>query len=204
VSIAFIIIQPVVIGTWCTLCLVAATAMLLQIPYSLDELVATGQFLVRRRRAGRPVFVVFLFGDTDDGEKQEPGDEFDRAPGRVLRNMVGGGVGLPWNLALCILIGVWLMFTRVTVGAEAGMADTDHLIGMLAITIAIVALAEVARPMRFINVLLGMVLIISPFILGAGWGSIASSLACGVGLIVFSLPRGVVRYHFGEWNRLIV
>lgn len=38
VSITFIIIQPIVIGTYCTLCLVAAAAMLLQIPYSIDEL----------------------------------------------------------------------------------------------------------------------------------------------------------------------
>jgi hypothetical protein len=53
ISIFFIIIQPIVIGTWCTLCLIAAAAMLLQIPYSFDELVATTQFLLRRRRRGR-------------------------------------------------------------------------------------------------------------------------------------------------------
>lgn len=34
VSITFIVIQPILIGTWCTLCLIAAAAMLIQIPYS--------------------------------------------------------------------------------------------------------------------------------------------------------------------------
>ena len=32
VSITFIVIQPILIGTWCTLCLIAAAAMLIQIP----------------------------------------------------------------------------------------------------------------------------------------------------------------------------
>ena len=40
VSIFFIIIQPLVIGTYCTLCLIAALAMLIMIPLSLDEVVA--------------------------------------------------------------------------------------------------------------------------------------------------------------------
>src|SRR3546814_8491588 len=50
VSIFFVIIQPIVIGTWATLTLVGAAAMLIQIPYSLDELLATIQFVRRRAR----------------------------------------------------------------------------------------------------------------------------------------------------------
>ncbi|WP_250909325.1 vitamin K epoxide reductase family protein, partial [Escherichia coli] len=46
VSIYFIIAQPIVIGTYCTLCIAAVVAMLVMIPYSLDELVAMGQFMV--------------------------------------------------------------------------------------------------------------------------------------------------------------
>ena len=67
VSIAFIIIQPILLGTWCTLCLVAAAAMLLQIPYSLDEIVACLQFLDDRRRRGRNLWTVFWRGDTIEG-----------------------------------------------------------------------------------------------------------------------------------------
>src|SRR5690606_28402600 len=82
VSIFFIIVQPVWIGTWCTLCLIGAAAMLAQIPYSLDELLATAQFLRRRQRAGRPLLRVLLRGDTDDiGDAPVPDaplHEFDR------------------------------------------------------------------------------------------------------------------------------
>ena len=42
VSIYFVIIQPIAIGTWCTLCLIAALAMAVLIPYSLNEFVAMG------------------------------------------------------------------------------------------------------------------------------------------------------------------
>ena len=51
-SILFIIIQPIVIGTWSAVALIGAAAVLVQIPYSLDELLATLQFL-RRRMRGR-------------------------------------------------------------------------------------------------------------------------------------------------------
>ncbi|MDW7773307.1 MAG: hypothetical protein SCH71_10495 [Desulfobulbaceae bacterium] len=33
-------LQPVVVGHWCTLCLVTAFIMLIMIPFTVDELVA--------------------------------------------------------------------------------------------------------------------------------------------------------------------
>ena len=66
VSITFIIIQPILLGTWCTLCLIAAMAMLLQIPYSFDEVMATIGFLRRRARAVRSWLQVLFTGDTDE------------------------------------------------------------------------------------------------------------------------------------------
>src|SRR3546814_7859984 len=68
--------------------------------YSLDELLATIQFVRRRARSGRPWLRVLLFGDTDKGKRGERVDEFNRGPGETLRDMWAGGVNLPWNLAL--------------------------------------------------------------------------------------------------------
>ncbi len=59
-SIFFIVIQPIVIGTWSTLALIAAAAVLVQIPYSLDELLATLQFVRRRVNAGQNWLRVLL------------------------------------------------------------------------------------------------------------------------------------------------
>ena len=62
VSIFFIIIQPIVIGTYCTLCLLAALAMLVMIPLTLDEVVAMGQYMQRSVREGRPFWRTFFRG----------------------------------------------------------------------------------------------------------------------------------------------
>jgi uncharacterized membrane protein len=72
VSIFFIVIQSIVIGTWCSLCLVAALAMLLQIPYANDELLATGQFPLDRRREGKPLLRIFNSSATPRKGRENP------------------------------------------------------------------------------------------------------------------------------------
>jgi Vitamin K epoxide reductase family len=204
VSITFIVIQPIVIGTWCTLCLIAAAAMLVQIPYSLDELVATGQFLWRRKRPGQGLSRIFFLGAANEGGRDAPEDDFEQTPRRIVGEMLSGGVGLPWNLAVCLLIGVWLMFTRITVGGDGGMANADHLIGSLVLTVTVSACAEVARPLRFLNMALGTALLITPFAYGADWPPAVASFVCGLGLIALSVRRGRIRHRYGSWDRLIV
>ncbi|WP_305906476.1 vitamin K epoxide reductase family protein [Methylomarinum sp. Ch1-1] len=204
VSIFFIIIQPILIDTWCSLCLIAAAAMLIQIPYSLDELVATSEFLYRRKKQGRPLLRIFFTGDTDEGKWEDKEDNFEQSPGAVIRDMLSGGLTLPWNLLLCIGIGVWLMFTRLTLGAEGGMANADHLIGALVVTIAITALAESGRTLRFLVIPLGAALLVTPFIYGAGLVAIISSVICALLLICFSFPRGAIKNTYGLWDKAIV
>ena len=131
-------------------------------------------------------------------------DEFERSPGAVLRDMVGGGVSLPWNLAMATLIGLSLLFTRLTFGATGSMANADHLIGALILTTISVAAAEVARPVRFLNVLFGLALIAMPFLYDAGTASMVNGIACGLALVALSIPRGRIRERYGPWQRLIV
>jgi nucleoside-diphosphate-sugar epimerase/uncharacterized membrane protein len=204
VSITFIVIQPIVLGTWCTLCLIAAAAMLLQIPYSLDELIATGQFLWRRKQAGQGLIRIFFAGDTDEGRAAPLEENFERYPPQIVKQMCTGGVSIPWNLALCLLIGAWLMFTRVTLGSEGSMANADHLIGALLITVTVSAFAEVARPLRFLNMAFGLALLITPFAYGAAWPATLASIVCGTALIVLSIRRGPIRHRYGGWSKLIV
>jgi hypothetical protein len=207
VSITFIIIQPIVIGTWCTLCLIGAAAMLVQIPYSLDELVATGQFLRRRKRAGANLLRVFLAGDIDEGEDaraRAAEDGFERPPAAVVKDMLGGGVNLPWTLAVAAAIGVWLMFTRATLGTAGAMANADHVIGSLVVTVAVCACAEVARAARLLNIPLGVALLIAPFLFGADGVATALGILAGLALIALSLPRGAIRCRYGTWERMIV
>jgi hypothetical protein len=178
--------------------------MLLQIPYAIDELLASLQFLHRRAKAGQNWLRVFFVGDTDEGPDAETVDEFNRSPGAVLRDMIGGGVSLPWNLALAALIGLSLLFTRLTFGATGSMANADHLIGALVLTTISIAAAEVARPVRLLNVLFGLALLATPFLYDAGTAGTVNSIACGLALVALSIPRGRIRERYGNWQPLIV
>jgi len=204
VSITFIIIQPIVIGTWSTLALIGAAAMLVQIPYSLDELLATCQFLRRRRQAGRSLLRVFLFGDTDDGPRPEPRDEFDRRPDAILRDIAAGGVSLPWSLWLAAAIGAWLMFTRLTLGTSGTLANADHLIGALALTVVAVAAAEVARLARFLLIPLGVGLLVAAPVYGSGAVQIGADVLAGLALAALSIPKGRIDGRYGAWDRLVL
>lgn len=204
VSITFIIIQPILLGTWCTLCLITAAAMLIQIPYAVDELIATCQFLRRRKRAGAPILRVFLTGDTDDGPDERRDESFERPAGAVVREMLSGGVSVTWGLAASVAIGTWLMFTRLTLGTEGALANTDHLIGALAVTIAVSAMAESIRAVRFLNVCLGAALVICALVMEASWVQSGADIAAGLSLMVVSLSRGPVRHSYGGWSRVVV
>ena len=212
-TILFIVIQPVVLGTWSTLALVGGAAVLIQIPYSLDELLATCQFLRRRVRVGKPWLRVLFLGDTDDqpapgaaraGLVDDAVDEFNRPLGVVLTSMLGGGVSLRWNLGLAGLIGLSLLFTRVTLGAEGAIADAHHVIGCLVLTVCAIAAAEMARPVRLLNGVLGIGLVLMPLMFDADKVTVAVTVGLGFALMLLSIRRGPITGRYGLWNRLLV
>ena len=205
-SIVFIIIQPVLLDTWSVIALIGAAAILVQIPYSLDELIATVQFMHRRSRAGRNWIRVLFVGDTDDEatKHSQRSDEFARPPVQIVKDMLGGGVNLPWNLALAAVVALSLLFTRVTVGAADALADAHHVLGALALTVISLAAAEVARPVRYVNVLLGAGVMIVPWIYEASVTAILYSVAAGAALVALSIRRGRVAEQYGGWSRCIV
>ncbi|TAK82082.1 MAG: vitamin K epoxide reductase family protein [Betaproteobacteria bacterium] len=204
VSLYFIVIQPIQIGTWCTLCLAAALAMLVMIPFALDEIVAMGQYLRFTRRTGQPTWWLFFTGGPMEGGKED--QETDLASfGATLRQAVRG-VTLPWPLVVTTLLGVWLMCTRLAFGSEPPMANSDHLAGSLVVTISIIAMAEVARPLRLFNVPAGLWVIAAPWLMAGG--SIVANIAgavVGLAIVLLSVPFGVrSAHHYGRWDRLVV
>jgi len=210
-TIFFIIIQPVLLGTWSTIALLGAVAVLVQIPYSLDELLATLQFVRRRAKAGQSWLRVFFVGDTDEMPKSAAasdtpavGDEFDRKPGEVAKAALLGGVSLPWNLALAAQIGLLLLFTRPLLGAEGTLAHVHHVIGSLVLTVVSISAAEVARPARWLNLLLGITLAASAVLLQADALNMVVSVLLGVALMGVSIRRGPIIERYGDWSRLLV
>lgn len=222
VSIYFIIIQPILIGTWCSLCLLAAAAMLLQIPYSFDEILATLQFLRQRQKAGTSWFRVLLLGDAQapPGQWQAGSRSAADAAGSVpqpgileqqksiagwLGESLFSGVSVPWTLIVSAALGIGLMCTRLIADTTVPLANSDHVLGSLVVVVSISALAEMGRPLRFINMLLGVALIGAPFIFagGSSWG-IALDVLVGLALIGLAVPRGPIRNHYGDFDRYIL
>lgn len=204
VSVYFVIIQPLVIGTWSTPALVAALAMLVMIPFALDEVVATGQFLYWAHRRGHPIVRTFFQGDAIEGGREDATDALG-SPAAFWTDTTRG-ITLPWTLGLAAATGAVLMLTRVLFGTSGAMANSDHVVGALIITVAIIATAEVARPLRLINAALGAWLVAAPWMLaGATTGGTLASIALGLALVVLSLPRGRRSpEHYASWDRYIV
>ena len=204
VSIYFIVIQPILLGTWCTLCLGAALAMLIMIPIALDEVIAMGQYLYWSKRRGRPLIRTFFKGGPVEGGREDHSDVL-ASPTAFWTDTIRG-MTLPWTLAASMAVGVFLMFTRLTFGTEVPLANSDHLVGALTLTVAVIATAEVARALRFINVLFGLWLIAAPFVLEGG-NSIAMivSVVLGLTLALLSLPRGTrSKEHYAGWDRFVL
>ncbi len=205
VSIYFVIAQPIVIGTWCTLCLITALGMALMIPFSLDEFVAMGQFLAWSRRQGKPFWRTFWTGGAMEGGSDDRAPGFMAPAGRIAAQ-AARGVTLPWTLLATIGIGVWLPFSRMTFGSSGQMANSDHLVGLLVVTVAIIALAEVARAARFLNIAFGLWLVVAPWLLDGAGSALAqwAGVAAGLLLIALSIPRGSIRNSYGRWDIYVV
>jgi len=202
VSITLIVLQPIAVGAWCTPCLIAAAAMLVMIALTLDEVVATLQFLVQARREGQSLWQVFWMGGTLR-ETPEAAALTVRPDVVSLAAMVWG-VLLPWNLLVSVALGLWLMFAPAALSSTGMAAHSDHLIGALIVTVAVIALADVGRSVRFVNVLFGAWVIVAPWLLGGATASATwNDMIAGALVILLSFPRGTVGERYGSFERFI-
>jgi vitamin K epoxide reductase family protein/SPW repeat-containing protein len=208
VSIVLVILQPLAVGAWCTLCLVTASAMLIMIGPAIDEVVAMGQFLLGARREGQPLWRTFWVG----GTLEQYRNAAVSAPAatmhtRSIAERIIAAMDLnhvPWNLLVSAALGVWLMGAPAVLGSTNGAADNDHLIGALIVTWAVIAFGEVARPARLLNIPLGLWLILAPWImLGDTEPSRWSDVIAGAAIVALSLRRGAINERFAGWNRYL-
>jgi uncharacterized membrane protein len=202
VSITLIVLQPLAVGAWCTPCLIAAAAMLIMISLTLDEVVAMLQFLVQARREGQPLWQIFWQGgmlrETPEAAAVTVRPEVVRPTAMVW------GVSLPWNLLVSAALGLWLMFTPSALGSTGVAAHSDHLVGALIVTVAVIALADVGRAVRFVNVLFGAWVIVAPWLLGGATASATwNDLIAGALVILLSFPRGTVGERYGSFEKFI-
>ena len=202
VSITLIVLQPIAVGAWCTPCLIAAAAMVIMIALTLDEVVAMVQFLVQAGREGQPLWKLFWLGGSLKTPPETPSVKV--RPDVVSAGSMVWGVTLPWNLLVTAGLGVWLMIAPFAFGSTGTAAHSDHLIGALIVTAAVIALADVGRAVRFVNVLFGALVVIAPWVLsGAPSGAKWNDLIVGVVVIGLSFGRGRIGERYGDFEKLI-
>jgi hypothetical protein len=200
VSIVLVILQPLIVGKWCFLCLCTALAMMAMIVFAVDELVAVFQFLHQSRKAGSGFWKTFWQGGDLIGTKDDLKVPVAEAKIGEILQRTSRGVSLRWNLILCALIGVGLMLSPYLFAFSGKMADIDHLFGALAVVIAILSLAEVIRILRVMNVFLGVLLLVLSLIFS---DKILIHISLAVFLILLSFPRGGIKEQYGSWQKMI-
>jgi uncharacterized membrane protein len=200
VSVVLIMLQPIIIGAWCTVCLLSALFMLIMIALSLDEVIAMLQCLMQTHRAGKSVWRTFWLGGDALGDNLTPQRPQTDHPSQMF-----WGVTVPWNLLLTAALGVWLMMAPDVFQTLGQAADSDHILGALVVTVAIVAFAEVTRAARFINIALAFAIMILPWVFsGATLASGLNNLIIGLLIIALSISPGKIKNTYDGWNALIV
>ena len=203
--VALVVLQPVVVGHWCTLCLAAAAVMLVMIPLTLDEVAAMLQFMVHAKREGKPLWRTFWVGDTTHGTATDERSPRYGAPLVPMLRAAVWGVSVPWTLLASTVLGLWLLFAPALLGSGGYAAHSDRLAGALVLTNAVIAMAEVGRAWRFVNVPAGLWIALAPWLLGgASTASAWNDVVVGLAVVALSLPRGTVRERYGIWDRYVV
>ncbi|MDQ3256691.1 MAG: SPW repeat protein [Acidobacteriota bacterium] len=202
-SIVLIMMQPIAVGAWCSLCLLAGLAMLVMVPATLDEVVAMLQFMKQSRDEGKPLWRTFWMGGVIEGGEQDTRlTPFDWSR---PQEMFAGWLKSNWHLLVAAGLGVWLLFAPSVFGTLGSAANSDYLIGALIITFALIAIAEVSRAARFLNLLFGAWLFVAPWVLGGFvTGARWNNMVVGALLFLLSLPRGRIRGEYGSWQPYIV
>jgi hypothetical protein len=114
-------------------------------------------------------------------------------------------INVPWTLLVSAILGIWLMAAPAMLGISGGAADSHYLSGALVVTWAVIAFGQVARPVRLLNIPMGLWIAAAPWLIsGASDLSRWTDLAVGGLLIAFSIPRGRIDEQFGGWNRRLI
>ena len=201
-SIILILLQPLVVGSWCFWCLLTAACMLLMVALTVDEVAATLQFLTLSIKQGNSFWATLWKGGTALGLSQLGNEEISTAPPtREFWAAAVRGISIHWGLAAAALLGCWLMFFT----KHHQLIDTlDQVFGALIITLSLISMAEVTRSIRWLNLIMGIATASIPFFVSAPSLVIWNNLAIGIAVILLSIPRGSISQHYGIFDPLIL
>ena len=108
-----------------------------------------------------------------------------------------------WGQIVNTLLGVWLMAAPTALNYH-GLARThDWIVGPVVATVACIAIGEVTRPLRWLNLVAGLWMLAAPWLLAYAAAASVNSMAIGLLIAVLSLSRGKPAHTFGGgWSAL--
>jgi len=208
VHIFLVMSQPVAVGAWCTLCLLAAAIMLPMLPLEVDEVIAMGQHMVQATKKGEPFWRVFwLGGQPAEQNKDERSPEiisFPEHPGRVIRASAWG-ISVPPSLAIATALGIALLFApgfwHVPIHTMA--AHIFHITGACVVVCSVISMGEVVRVVRFLNWPAALSVAALPWFFQGGINLSVTGTILGLAIALLSIPRGWITETYGLWQRYI-
>ncbi|HSX13733.1 MAG TPA: vitamin K epoxide reductase family protein [Chlamydiales bacterium] len=162
VSVILIIAQPLIVGTWCTLCLVTAFCMLIPIPLAIDEVVAAIRYLRHKKIKGAKV------------DKKTPSAD---APLYQILKASLWGVSFPWNLLVTLFIGIYLMTQK----------QLDPMLGALTIVISVISFSEYMRYARYFNIFIALLIVFFAWTIE---GAMITHGLIALAILILSLRKG--------------
>lgn len=203
VSIILIMLQPLAVGSWCFWCLLTALCMLIMVALTVDEVAAMLQFLKIGLKQGVPFSKIFWQGETALGSSSTfvapPPSLTSETSSFWFRALQG--VSVPWNLVLTALLGVWLMFMK---DEHPFIDDLNHIYGALIVTFSVISIGEVARPLRWLNVLLGLATSVTGLFMDSFSLFFWEQLVVGVVVALLSIRRGRLYQHYGKLDSYLL
>ncbi|HEY2810708.1 MAG TPA: vitamin K epoxide reductase family protein [Rhabdochlamydiaceae bacterium] len=199
VSITLIILQPLIVGAWCSWCLATAFCMLLMIILTAGEFIAMLQFVNQARKRRESAWNVFWHGGVEVG----PG--MDVRPRSQRRTRLAWGFTVPLNLLFSAVIGLAFMIIPGPGSIQGILASSDYIVGPIIVAISLISMAEVFRFFRYCLIPLGAWVVISPWVFFYIFGWIALvHLVLGILLAFLSLRKGRIVEKYGAWDSYIV
>lgn len=189
VSVILIILQPLAVGTWCTLCLVTAICMLLPIPLAVDEVIATLQYLKRARKGSR-LSLLFQGGECVEAKIDKKTPSLEEPLLKICKASLWG-VSFPWNLAIAALLGICLMTYPSQLHEEGILFDLDPILGALTVVATVISFSQLLRKARYLNFLFSLILIIGSLFSSE---AVALHIATAIAIAIFSLRKGEASY----------
>ena len=189
-SVILILLQPLVVGAWCTWCLITAFCMLILMALSIDEVVACLQYLKHSKE--KPFLWLLFQGGKCPGAKRDARTPKLGAPLQELLKASCWGLTFPWNLVLTALFGGGLMLIPSYFALRGLIADLDHALGALIVVVSVISFSEIARPLRWLNVPLTAGIVFAALFHTSGPSFVLELILC-LAIAFTSVIRGEIR-----------